>query len=128
MKLRIRGNSIRLRLTKSEVGRFGQTGVVADTVEFGAASRGFCYKLHTSSADNSTRASFEGNCLSISVPVGDAENWIRSEDVGIEVMQPIGDDKFLRILMEKDFACLTPRKNEDDSDAFTNPLSKTNSM
>jgi hypothetical protein len=27
----------------------------------------------------------------------------------------------LQILVEKDFACLTPRKGEDDGDAFPNP-------
>jgi hypothetical protein len=29
----------------------------------------------------------------------------------------------LRILVEKDFACLAPREGEDESDMFPNPLS-----
>lgn len=124
MKLRIRGNSIRLRLTRSEVGRLGETGWVGDIVEFGAASSAFRYELRTSDKDSSMEARFDHNCLSISVPVGEAENWIRSEQIGLEVMSRIGDSKFLRILVEKDFVCLKPRENEDESDAFANPLAQ----
>jgi len=124
MKLRIRGNSVRLRLTKSEVERFGETGSVGEMVEFGSAFPVFRYELNRSSKDSSIKAGFEDNCLYISVPVGDVENWIRSEEIGLEVMCPIGDNKFLRILVEKDFACLTPRDSEDESDAFANPLAQ----
>ena len=124
MKLRVRGNSIRLRLTKTEVERFGETGSVVEMVEFGAALPAFRYELLTSTSVSSMQARFEHNRLSISVPLGDVENWITSEQIGVEVMQPIGDKKFLRILVEKDFACLTPRASEDETDAFTNPLAQ----
>ncbi len=124
MKLRIRGNSVRLRLTKSEVERLGETGSVGEMVEFGSAFPVFRYELNKSSNDTSIKAGFEDNCLYISVPVGDVENWIRSEEIGLEVMYPIGDNKFLRILVEKDFACLKPRDSEDESDAFANPLAQ----
>lgn len=124
MKLRIRGNSVRLRLTKSEVERLGETGSVGEIVEFGSAFPVFRYELNKSSKDASIKAGFEDNCLYISVPFGDIENWIRSEDIGLEVMYPIGDNKFLRILVEKDFACLTPRDGEDESDTFANPLAQ----
>jgi hypothetical protein len=33
----------------------------------------------------------------------------------------VGDGKTLRILVEKDFACLTKPPHEDDADAFPNP-------
>lgn len=124
MKLRIRGNSIRLRLTRTEVARFGETGKVGESVEFGPLSPILRYEINSSGNDDSISARFEDNCLSIAVPAGVAENWIVSEDVGIEVLQPIGDNKFLRILIEKDFACLTPRADEDETDTFTHPLAK----
>jgi len=124
MKLRIRGNSIRVRLTRTEVVRFGETGAVTETVEFGSPSPVFRYELNRSNTDDLIKARFEQNCLSILVPIGIAENWIRSEEIGLEVMHPIGDNKFLRILVEKDFACLTPRENEDETDAFANPLAQ----
>jgi hypothetical protein len=126
MKLRIRGNSIRLRLTKSEVEQLGQAGAVEDAVAFGPASAGFRYELRTTAELDTTRAAFENSCLSILIPVGDAENWIGSERIGIEAMQPVGSDEFLRILVEKDFACLAEREGEDESDAFPNPIAAAN--
>ena len=35
--------------------------------------------------------------------------------------QDVGGDEPLRILVEKDFACLVEREGEDDSDAFPHP-------
>ena len=121
MKLRIRGNSIRLRLTKSDIAQFAATGSVEEMVEFGFTKPALCYRLDRMTDEYTTRARFEDDCLSISVPAADAKNWIKSEQVGIEATQPIGDNRVLRILVEKDFACLAERVNEEDSDAFTNP-------
>jgi len=121
MKLRIRGNSIRLRLTQSEVDKLSSTGKVKESVEFGGASPGFSYQLSTAVGEAKTRATFEDHCLSVSIPASEAENWIRSEQVGIEEMQPIDGNTFLRILVEKDFACLTEREGDDDIDTFPNP-------
>jgi hypothetical protein len=122
MKLRIRGNAIRLRLTKSEVEHLGETGKVEDAVVFGAATPAFRYELRTAVGDDRARAKFDANCLSISIPANETQNWITSEQVSIEEMQPIDGNKFLRILVEKDFACLTGREGEDDTDAFPNPF------
>lgn len=121
MKLRIRGNSIRLRLNQSEVDQLSRTGTVRDSVEFGVASPALAYQLSATVDEVKTRATFEDYCLSISIPASVAENWIRSEQVGIEEMQAIDGHKFLRILVEKDFACLVEREGEDETDAFPNP-------
>jgi hypothetical protein len=121
MKLRIRGNSIRLRLTRSDIDRLGEAGRVGDAVEFGGATPGFRYELRTTADGDRMQASFEANCLSVSVPAGEAEGWIRSEKTGIEASQPIGESKTLRILVEKDFACLSERPDEDETDTFPNP-------
>ncbi len=122
MKLRIRGNSIRLRLTRSEVAQFAETGRVEETVGFGVAKPGLGYQLYAAADDETIRAQFEDNCLSISIPVSIAESWINSGQIGIEAVQPLGDNISLRILVEKDFACVTERSGEDETDAFTNPL------
>ena len=50
-----------------------------------------------------------------------AESWINSEQVGIEGAQQLDDSKTLRILVEKDFACLIEREDEDETDTFSNP-------
>ncbi|HQU92377.1 MAG TPA: hypothetical protein PLK77_08780 [Pyrinomonadaceae bacterium] len=120
MKLRIRGNSIRLRLTRSEVEGFGNAGLITETVEFGRGREAFRYQLAVDS-NGEAGAKFEGNCLTVIVPSVDAHRWVGSEQVGLEYLQQIGTDESLSILVEKDFACLTERPDEDDSDAFPNP-------
>ena len=47
--------------------------------------------------------------------------WADSEQVSIEAVQTIDDGSELKILVEKDFACLTPREGEDESDLFPHP-------
>ena len=47
MKLRIRGNSIRLRLSRTEVAQFAGNGNVEDTVEFGSSQPGLVYCIRT---------------------------------------------------------------------------------
>ncbi len=122
MKLRIRGNSIRLRLTKSEVNQLGSIGKVDEVVNFGPANPTFGYQLRTSTMMETAGAKFENNMLCIEVPKSEADTWINSDLVGIESVQHVGGGKSLRILVEKDYACLSPRTNEDESDVFPNPF------
>ncbi len=123
MKLRLRGNSVRLRLTKTEVAQFGETGSVRETVEFGTEPHGqFVYELTTSAQVEDVRATLEINRLTIMVPESQAKEWTQTNRVGLGTEQSTGEGKTLRILIEKDFACLEERPNEDESDAFPNPL------
>ena len=46
MKLRLQGNSVRLRLTRSEVERLRETGLVEESVDFGAGAA-LAYRLQT---------------------------------------------------------------------------------
>ncbi|MEZ5344244.1 MAG: hypothetical protein R2681_01700 [Pyrinomonadaceae bacterium] len=120
MKLRICGNSIRLRLTRSEVEQFGSEGTVGESVNFGDRNeRGFHYVIRKDPA-KTLHASFDGASIVVSVPDNIAEKWVANEDVGIE-----GVDGELQILIEKDFVCLNPRKGEDQSDNFPHPEPKT---
>ena len=117
MKLRIRENSIRLRLTKSEVAEFGEKGLIENSTEFGKSA--FIYALKSSDSAQNLQASFENGRIEIVVPKAITENWTNTEEVGIS-----GEIESLKVLIEKDFACLTVRENEDESDAFPNPIEK----
>lgn len=116
MKLRIKGNSIRLRLTRGEVEQFGKAGLVEETVEFGPGAPGFVYALQAVPNGPKASAKFRENRLAVLVSRKEADQWVNSDAVGIE-----SDDGVPRILIEKDFACLAPRPGEDESDAFANP-------
>ena len=120
MKLRIRGDSIRLRLTQSEVQKLADDGRVEDSTHFGPDER-FTYAIVAGGAH--VEAKLAARTIEISVPAATARAWATSETVGIEGARDVGDGKTLRILVEKDFACLTERPHEDDADAFPNPHS-----
>jgi hypothetical protein len=122
MKLRIRGNSLRLRLTRGEVNELAERGAVRDGIAFGPASaERLGYALIATDDATVTFARLTGTSVEVFVPRAIASEWAASETVGFEVKQPIGEGDPLTILVEKDFACLTPREGEDDVDAYPNP-------
>ncbi len=118
MKLRIRGDSIRLRLTQPEVKRFAADGRVEDGTSFGPDER-FTYAIAFGGSTLSATLSNKG--IEVLVPGDVARAWAEGDSVGIEGARDLGGGKTLRILVEKDFACLTKRPHEDDTDAFPNP-------
>jgi hypothetical protein len=120
LKLRIQDNSIRLRLTRSEVDALDADGSVTASVSFPDGAR-LEYSLETSSLTGQPRAQFSTDRLVVQIPQTIARQWAVTEEVSISGAQPL-DDGELSILIEKDFACLTPREGEDDSDMFPHPL------
>lgn len=116
MKLRIRGNSIRLRLLKSEVANLRGTGVVADSTEFPGGSK-LTYRIAWEPEAASVSASFVNDVLSVHVPKAELLAWAEDEEkVGIEA-----EADGLSILIEKDFVCLTRTDDPDNLDAYPNP-------
>jgi hypothetical protein len=119
MKLRIRGSSIRLRLSQAEVARFTETDRVDDAIAFGPGQR-LTYSLVAADVSAPT-ASFDVGVIVVSLPRDRARAWATGDDVSIDAKQHVAPDETLSILVEKDFACLAPRTGEDDTDAFPNP-------
>ena len=119
MKLRLRKNSIRLRLTQSEVAEFAEKGSVEDNVEFGEGSV-FRYSLERDDRSGVGFATFDDGCITVSIPTEQGLKWATTEQVGIEATQDTNTG-ILRILVEKDFTCLDPRPDGEDDDTFPNP-------
>lgn len=120
MKLRIRDNSIRLRLTQTEVDHVREQGLVRGYTHF-AGGNTFGYLLESSPATVKPEAHISNNVLSVRVPQQDIRQWADSDEVSIAATQILDDGDELRILVEKDFACLAPREAEDESDMFPHP-------
>ncbi|MGB0431235.1 MAG: DUF7009 family protein [Bacteroidia bacterium] len=119
MKLRIKGNSIRIRLSQSEVNQFGENEICFDKVSFGLNE--LTYQLHMADVDEVT-TDFENNTISVAVPYALAQQWVNTNTmVGFNHKQTYANNKELLILVEKDFQCLATRPNEDESDNFPNP-------
>ena len=118
MKLRIKGNSIRIGLSKSEVDYFGATGYLVEKTEFGNSE--LVYALQSKANSNEISANFEGNTVTVTIPENLKKEWVETEIIGLENKIDIGMGKQLFLLIEKDFVCLD-NTLEDQSDNYPNP-------
>jgi hypothetical protein len=118
MKLRMRGSSVRLRLTRGEVGAIGNGERVEEVVAFAPGKR-LIYALEC--GGDAVLAAFDQGQVVVRLPLAVAREWSTSDRVSIEAAQRVDASTELRILIEKDFACLTHREGEEDADAFPNP-------
>lgn len=119
MKLRIKGDSLRLRLTRTEVEELATTGKVEDRIRFGADSA-LVYRLNRDAPGAQMTASFAKDAIEVSLPAAAARHWCSTDEVTLAGVQSSGGVE-LKILVEKDFACLKPREDEDESDHFPHP-------
>ena len=119
MKLRIRGDSLRIRLSQSEVHAFAERGALEDATTFGPSAR-LVYAL---AFGETISATLTGARILVTIPAAAARAWATNEEVGLEAAQSTGEGT-LKILVEKDFACLKPR-GEEDADAYPHPSEGT---
>lgn len=123
MKLRIKGNSIRLRVGRSEVETLGRMGHVEDCIAFGLIpAETLRYRLQSSDRDE-IHAIFDNGCITVHVPHTIVSEWVGSDEVGLKGSQEVEDGDELKILIEKDFECLNREGERDESDNFPNPKS-----
>lgn len=124
MKLRIRDNSIRLRLERGEVDTLRADGLVPCKIVFPGGQE-LSYVVESSPAVVNPGAFLSDNNLAVRLPESTVLAWATSEQVSIEGEQLLEDGEKLSILVEKDFACLAPREGEDESDMFKHPMAGT---
>ncbi|QJB34967.1 hypothetical protein HF329_28130 [Chitinophaga oryzae] len=117
MKIRIRGNSIRYRLDKTDVELLETTGKVESITHIGAGVLHFCVRSKNIT-DPVIKMEHDG--VHLLLPAERLQGWYAPDQVGFELILPNPDGSELKVLVEKDFQCLSPR-NEDDSQAFENP-------
>jgi len=91
MKLRIKGDTLRLRVTQDELA-----------------------------------ASLAGNTIEVRVPARAAREWSQTDLVTLAGTQTLPQGT-LRIVVEKDWACLAPREGEAESDQFPHPEGRAKS-
>ncbi|NNE97626.1 MAG: hypothetical protein HKN25_01260 [Pyrinomonadaceae bacterium] len=118
MKLRLRENSIRLRLQVGEVAQLRETGSVSEKIRFSPA-QALSYKIRIEESADEISSGIKNGEVFINVPGYLARPWLDTDQVGIAGVQVINEELSLKILIEKDFKCLTPRA--DEVDMFPNP-------
>ncbi len=121
MKIRIKGNSLRLRLTQTEINTFAKKGIVTESIQFGLAPKDHLQYTLASFAGDAIETEYEIGKIVVKVPQQMAQIWTSSEQVGLAKNIPLGKDQVLAVLIEKDFQCMKPREGEDESDHFPNP-------
>jgi len=115
MKIRIKGNSLRYRLTKSDMYRLSQEGYLEDKTNFG--KRELIYVIQKNNTPELS-AFFDDNVICLQIPEKMIEELNTTDRVGFE-----GTEGNLHLLVEKDFTCLD-NVNEDQSDNYPNPLAE----
>jgi hypothetical protein len=121
MKLRIRGNAIRLRLKRGEVESLAAGERLVEETAFPGSV--FSYSLELSDNED-MMASFEGGQIEITMPREIIPEWADTDLVSLYTEQKLSGDGLLEILVEKDFTCLEPghhRNCEDDQDTYPHP-------
>lgn len=120
MKIRIKENSIRLRLTRGELHDICGRKIVTASTDFPGGER-FRYELLNCAKSGDLTASFSDNTITIRAPEAMIADWAGSEQVSMRTTEALAGDAELTVLVEKDFACLAPREGEDESDMFVHP-------
>lgn len=115
MKLRVKGNSLRLRLTRPEVQQLRDSGLVGESINF-AQGGTLIYRVQAVEVTGPVRAEFQQGIISVIIPAETARAWADSKEVGIYAQCGA-----LRISIERDFKCLTHASEEEKADAYPNP-------
>ena len=125
MKLRIRGDSIRLRLKRAEVDQIAAGDGIAEETHFPGSV--LTYRLDV--CDNrDISAIFDNGSLVVNLPKSEVLAWASSDAVSLHVEQKISGTRDLSLLIEKDFICLEPGHHgdwEDDQDTFPHPSAQS---
>jgi hypothetical protein len=120
MKLRIKGNSLRLRVSRVDMAALVEQGSIEETIQFGAAPEArLSYALRHEKAERDIRVEYAGQRVSVVLSTEAALRWASNESVGIYGSAEVGDG-LLELMVEKDFACLDGADAVDE-DAFPNP-------
>ncbi len=120
MKIRIKGNSVRIRLSKTEVETLAKQGNIEESTHF--PNGAFLYSLKTKNDIDNLSAAITGSTITMYVPESAVADWATNEVVGFDHTLPLGDGDSLYLLLEKDFKCIDAAVTEDQSDNYENPL------
>lgn len=83
MKLRVKPNSVRLRLNRTEVTKFANTGEIIETIRFPGLAV-LRYGLQVFSGPSPDAVRLENGELMLTIPAVDARAWAtRDEEIGL---------------------------------------------
>ena len=120
MKLRINGNSVRLRISPSEMGFLLESGRVENTIRFGPEENAkLTYALEHNPLAGEMTLRRQGQTIAVVISTRDAGAWATGDQVGIYGAIGTGENR-LELAIEKDFACLDKQEWEN-RDTYPHP-------
>jgi hypothetical protein len=121
MKLRLLDDSIRLRLSRSDVAAADEQGSVKGQTRFPHGGV-FTYVLEALPNGSDSSAAYMDDRMVIKLPASEISAWANNDAaVSLRANVQLPDGNRLKLLVEKDFTCLSHRHDEDQSDLFPNP-------
>lgn len=119
MKIRIKGNSLRIRINKPEVDELCAGSKLQEHTQFPGGR--FSYTLERVEGGNNLQADFADGAINMLIPRQMAEGWNNNDVVGFSHHLDLPDGGQLFLLLEKDFKCIDNTMMEDQSANFDNP-------
>ncbi len=119
MKIRIKGNSIRLRLTKTDVANLKEKGIVSEKTVL-APGQIFYYELKADPAAVNISANFTDQKITVTLSADAFKTLTETDEITVQGNQENDETDSLFLLIEKDLKCLDATF-EDQSDMYENP-------
>jgi hypothetical protein len=121
MKLRIKGNSLRLRVSRSELTSLLSGKRIEETIRFTASPDAkLTYALDSAVQSTPINIRYGSQAVTVTLSKDRAVVWGSESEVGVYGEVENGDTHLLEVSVEKDFACLDG-SDEDNIDTFANP-------
>jgi len=101
VKLRIRGQHLRIRTDPDEMQDLAAAGCIEDRIQL-TPQRALVYRLSVAPEAREVGVVFDGDVIDVRLPEARAKEWCSTDLVGLSGTQRNGDVE-LRISVEKDF-------------------------
>ena len=112
MKLRLRGNSLRLRLNQNDVASLASGRTLTETLTFPGDAK-LLYTLRTAESSLDASAQLLASTIAVTLPEEKTRRWAAGDDIGIYFELPTAD-RVLKIAVEKDLECVDAPAEERD--------------
>ena len=120
MKIRLLGNTIRLRTKMHETADLREKGMIEEVLEFGPdESARLRFQLYA--GEDVFEIEQHEMTIRIIVPRTLIETWADTDLVGFEESITTSKGSMITVLVEKDFACLDGDR-EDEAGSYENPM------
>lgn len=119
MKVRILGNTIRLRTKMHETSELYEHGMIKEVLSFGPSDEDqLIFRLVAGAEDYAIE--HDGMDIRIILPKVKVVEWATTDLIGIEQIIRSNKGNDIRVLIEKDFACLDGER-EFEEGSYPNP-------